>query len=295
MTSWPILGLRLRAVASVVVPPAIKQWRKRLVRAYQRLWAFAPADLARALVELGVRPGNVLIVHSAFDRFLGFRGGPVEVVRTLQEVVGPGGTLMMPTIPFQGTAVDYALSDPVFDVRQTVSRMGLITEVFRRSPGVVRSLHPTHSVAAWGHRANALVAGHERSETPCGRLTPYGRLLDYEGKILLMGVSPSTMTFCYFVAEELESRLPVPVLTPETYALRWKDDDGSVQIANVRLFARGLDHDLSPLVGELKRRGQWRERRVGRLRLVLLEARDVYDAAVALADQELFVRARPLD
>jgi aminoglycoside 3-N-acetyltransferase len=288
-----MVSIAARAKGSL--PSGMKRWLKRFVRGYHETFCpFTPADLKCALLELGVAQGDVLMVHSAFDRFLGFKGGPVEVVRTLQEVVGPGGALMMPTIPFLGTAVEYALGDPVFDARQTVSMMGLITEVFRRSPGVVRSIHPTHSVAAWGSRADAIIAGHERAETPCGRLTPYGRLLEYDGKILLIGVSPSTMTFCYFVAEELAPRLSVPVLTPETYAMRWKDEDGTVRISNVRLFSRDLDHDLSPLVGELKRRGQWRDQRVGRLRLVLLRARDVYEAAAALADNGMFVRQRPV-
>jgi len=100
------------------------------------------------------------------------------------------------------------------------------------------------------------------------------------------------MTFCYFVAEELEPQLPVPVLTREKYPMRWKDGDGTVRISNLRLFSLNLDHDVSPLVAELKRRKQWRERRVGRLRLTLLRAREVYDAAVVLADRGMFVRAR---
>jgi aminoglycoside N3'-acetyltransferase len=291
--AWTIRA-RLTAAASRALPPGMKQRLKRFVRAYHDVFcAFTPADLKSALLKLGVVPGDVLMVHSAFDRFLGFQGGPVDVVRTLQEVVGARGTLVMPTIPFQGTAVEYALGDPIFDVRQTVSKMGLITEVFRRSPGVVRSLHPTHSVAVWGSRADAIIAGHEHAETPCGRLTPYGRLLEYDGKILLVGVPPSTMTFCYFVAEEVEPRLPVPVLTRETYPMRWKDGNGTVRVSRLRLFSLHLDHDLSPLIGELKRRKQWCERRVGRLRLMLLQARDVYDAAVALAAIGMFVRARP--
>ncbi|MBI4419847.1 MAG: AAC(3) family N-acetyltransferase [Gemmatimonadetes bacterium] len=285
---------RLRAAASAVLPTGMKRWLKRLVRAYHhRFCAFAPVDLKLALLELGVVPGDVLMVHSAFDRFLGFQGGPIEAIRALQEVVGAGGTLMMPTIPFRGTAVDYALGDPLFDMRQTVSRMGLITELFRRSPGVLRSIHPTHSVAVWGSRAEAIIAGHQQAETPCGRLTPYGRLLEYDGKILLAGVSAHTMTFCYFVAEELAPRLVFPVFTPETYPMRWKDGNGAVRVSNLRLFSLRLDHDLSPLLGELKRRKQWRERRVGRLRLILLRARHVYDAAVALADRGLFLRERP--
>jgi len=263
------------------------------VRAYhQRFYAFTAADLKHALLQLGVVPGDVLMVHSAFDSFLGFHAGPVDVIRALPDVVGPGGTLMMPTIPFQGTAVEYALGEPVFDARQTVSRMGLITEVFRRAPGVVRSVHPTHSVAVWGSKADAIIAGHELADTPCGRLTPYAKLLDYDGKILLAGVPASTMTFCYFVAEELESRLPVPVLTQERYPMRWKDRDGTVRVSHLRLFSPRLDHDLHPLLSELKRRDQWRERALGRMRLMLVRARDVYDAAAALADRGLFVRER---
>ena len=284
---------RLTAVASRALPPAVKRRLKQLMRAYHRMFfAFTPADLKSALRQLDVVPGDVLMVHSAFDRFLGFQGGPVDVVRALQEVVGVRGTLLMPTIPFQGTAVDYALGNPVFDARQTVSRMGLITEVFRRSPGVVRSSHPTHSVAVWGSRADAIIAGHEHAETPCGRGTPYGRLQEYDGKILLAGVPANTMTFCYFVAEELEPQLELPVLTRETYPMRWRGTDGRMQVTNVRLFSLHLDHDLSLLVRELQRREAWRERRVGRVRLVLLRARDVYDAAVALADRGMFPRSR---
>ena len=170
--------------------------------------------------------------------------------------------------------------------------MGLITEVFRRSPEVVRSIHPTHSVAVWGNRTDAIIAGHEHAETPCGRHTPYGRLLEYDGKILLAGVPANTMTFCYFVLEELEPRLAFPVLTRETYPMRWKDRDGTVRVTNTRLFSLHLDHDLSSLVGELRRREAWRERRVGRVPLVLLRAREVYDAAVALAERGRLVRQR---
>src|SRR5207249_6001479 len=47
-------------------------------------------------------------------------------------------------------------------------------------------------------------------------------------------------------------------------------------------------------VGELKRRNAWRERRVGSLRLTLLRAREVYDAAAALAERGMFVRERPV-
>ena len=149
----------LATVASRVLPAGAKMGLKRLQRAYVRtFWPFTAADLRNALQHLGVVPGDVLMVHSSFDRFLGFRGGPVEVIRALQDVLGPRGTLMMPTLPFTGSAIEYTSRDLVFDVRRTPSRMGFITEVFRRGPEVVRSLHPTHSVAVWGNNVDAIVA-----------------------------------------------------------------------------------------------------------------------------------------
>src|SRR3989449_7833945 len=264
---------------------------KRLQRAYVRtFWAFTAADLCNALQRLGVERGDFLMVHSSFDKFLGFRGGPGEAIRALQDVVGPRGTLMMPTLPFTGSAIEYTSRDLVFDVRRTASRMGFITEVFRRGPEVVRSLHPTHSVAVWGNNVDAIVAGHHVAETPCGRPTPYGRLLEYDGKILFAGVPVSTMTFFHFVEEELEPRMPFPVFAPEGYALRWKDEAGAVGVSRMRLFSLRLagHRDLNPLASELQRRKQWREGGRGRPGLILLRAPDGYDAHFPFGERGVF-------
>jgi aminoglycoside 3-N-acetyltransferase len=84
--------------------------------------------------------------------------------------------LMMPSMPFSGTAIEWARSGTVFDVRRTPSRMGLLSELFRRSPGVVRSVHPTHPVACWGEDAASVAAGHPGSATPCGSGSPFESL-----------------------------------------------------------------------------------------------------------------------
>src|SRR5467141_3960112 len=167
----------LSSIARRALLPHLHAWLRGVRVKYMRaLHPFGPADLKRGLVQVGVLPGDTLMVHSSFDSFAGFRGAPADVIRTLQDAVGPDGTILMPTLPFNGTAVDYAATEPLFDVRRTLSRQGLITEVFRRSPHVVRSLHPTHSVAAWGRKARELIADHELAGTPCGRATPWGRL-----------------------------------------------------------------------------------------------------------------------
>ncbi|MEM7356005.1 MAG: AAC(3) family N-acetyltransferase, partial [Acidobacteriota bacterium] len=52
----------------------------------------------RQLVALGIEPGGVLVVHTAFSKVAPVAGGPVGLIRALREVVGPRGTLVMPSM-----------------------------------------------------------------------------------------------------------------------------------------------------------------------------------------------------
>lgn len=136
------------------------------------------------LRHLGVVHGKVLLVHSSLSS-LGFvPGGARTVISTLLEAVGPSGTLMFPT--HNWFAVNQGARN--YDVRSTRSCVGALSEVFRQLPGAVRSLHPTHSVAAIGPLGETLIRDHEAASTPCGEGTPYARLLQLDGDILFLGV-----------------------------------------------------------------------------------------------------------
>ena len=56
--------------------------------------------------------------------------------------------------------------------------MGFVTEVFRRTPGVVRSIHPTHSVSALGPLARHLTEAHHRAPSVFGTGSPWQRFAD---------------------------------------------------------------------------------------------------------------------
>src|SRR5207245_9459679 len=86
----------------------------------------------------------------------------------------------------------------------------------------------------------------------------------------------------------LEAREPL-ILTsgvrPGACALWFLTGVCAKGVVTMRLFSQrpGGHRDDAPLIAELKRRGWWRERRLGRLRVILLEAHDVYAAASDLA------------
>jgi aminoglycoside 3-N-acetyltransferase len=257
-------------------------------RYIQRFHRFDKEQLKRSLRELGIRKGDVVLAHIAYDRFEGYRGGPLSVIGVLQEILGSEGTLLMPTMPFGGSAVDYVRTQPPLDVLRTPSVMGLVSELFRRRPGVVRSVHATHPVAAWGKHANSMVSEHQLAETPCGKHSPFLKLLDFHGKILFLGVDIRSMTFFHGVEELLEPLMPFSPFTAEWFELRVRDSTGTDRTIKSRLYNSSLQRDPLMLIPALKRRGHWRENKIGTLRATLLEAERVLEVSRDLAEQNTF-------
>ncbi len=256
----------------------------------ETFFSFTPSDFARALECLGIRTGDVLFVHSSFDRFRGFRGRLSDVIRILQNAVGPPGTLIMPTLPFDGSAIDYVRSGKVTDLARTPSRMGILTEVFRRQTGVVRSLHPTHPAAAWGSRRDEMLKDHALAQTPCGFHSPYYRLIDTDAKILMAGVGIAPLTFFHTIEELLEPEMPFSPFTAEWFTAQVRDLQGGLHACRFRLFEPGVSkrRNLNTLVPKLKEVGGWSTARVGRLHLILLQARKAVEASRLLALQGVF-------
>jgi aminoglycoside 3-N-acetyltransferase len=95
-----------------------------------------------------------------------------------------------------------AANPPVFDPVAQSCWTGIIPETLRRRPHAVRSLHPTHSVAAIGAEAERLTRNHALSVTPCDELSPYGELAALDDAfIALVGVTHESNTTFHHVEE----------------------------------------------------------------------------------------------
>jgi len=256
---------------------ALKKLRRDHVR---RFHSFGPEQLAAAIGQVGIQQGDTVLVHVSWDGFEAFQGKVTDLLSTLRITVGPEGTLLMPTMSFSGSAIDYAREHPVVNMAQMPSRMGLPTELFRRQPDVLRSIHPTHPVAVWGAHADEIIADHHLCRTPCGRQSPFGRLLDYDGRILFLGTGIEVMTFFHAVEDILETELPQSPFTEEEFALTTVTADGRKWQTRMRLFDRELSRRrrISAVVPILKRAGAWRSARVGTLPIIALDAVAVLEA-----------------
>lgn len=138
------------------------------------------------LKELEIKKGDRLIVTSSFGN-LNATFSPLELVELLKNIISEEGVIMMPYYP-PGNSYEWARKGNVFDMQNTKSSMGILTNVFSQSNGVVKSIHPTKAVCVWGKDARDIASGHENAKTPFYWDSPYGKLLKLGSKSLGLGI-----------------------------------------------------------------------------------------------------------
>ena len=259
----------------------INEAKKWLVSA---LLGYDGAKLKARLRAAGISAGDTLWVHSNFKPDSGFRGAPLDLANALAESVGDKGNLLMVSLPFRGAAYDYLALGKRFNVKKTVSLMGLVTEMFRRREGTFRSLHPTHPVLAYGKDAEWLVADHERCLYPCGSGSPFEKFHRLKGKLLFFDVPFHSITFFHYVEDLLKERLPFPVYHDRLFSAPAVDANGENHVIQTYAFNRDVRRMAGKLEAEMARQGKIRRGRVGNSRFCLVTAEDVVACFTALVE-----------
>jgi len=184
------------------------------------------ATLAAALDKLGLVSGDSVLVHSGISNLGKVAGGPRAIFDLIQETVGSQGNVLYPVFPFGGLMYDHLRSNSTFDARTAPSKMGALTEYALKIPGGRRSLHPSHSVLAFGNRSNDFVAEHHLCSTPFADKSPFARLVEASGKILLLGVGLNSTTSFHRIEDRLGVDFPVRVYLDEVFNISCIDSDG---------------------------------------------------------------------
>lgn len=186
--------------------------------------------LAADLAALGVDSGDILFIHSSFKSLGPVDGGAETVVAALEQAVGPGGLILMPSFNLvwrnpdnppppeiaanQKLAQRYQLRQgraEVWDHGTTRSGVGWLTEFFRQMRGTHRSDHYSHSVAARGRHAEIFVAEHLKYDglmsiwdyppwgATYGSHSPMYKAYQNGGKLLMLGTTYDTTTYIHLV------------------------------------------------------------------------------------------------
>ncbi len=157
---------------------------------------YTKIDLINDISTIGIKPDDTLLVHSSMKSVGRVEGGAETVLDAFIEYMKPG-LLIFPTHTWSKINEE----NPVYNPMTEPSCVGILSNLFLKRPGVIRSLNPTHSVAALGKDAEDYVSGEERLETPCPRNGCWGKLYDRKAKILFLGCSLKKNTFLHGVEE----------------------------------------------------------------------------------------------
>ena len=171
--------------------------------------------LKNVFLEAGIKKNDIVLVHSSLGRIGYVENGPDDVIDALLEVIGKNGLLVMPG--FSEPKYDKNIKMHVFDLQNTPTYTGIIPETFRKRKGVVRSISPTHSLCALGKKAKELIKNHENCDNPFAMNGPFGKLYEWNAKMLLIGVDHFANSSLHIVEDM--SDFPVKVFTDKFKAL----------------------------------------------------------------------------
>ena len=157
---------------------------------------YTKKDLIKDFKEIGIDPEGTLLVHSSMKAVGEVEGRADTVIDAFMEYM-KDGLLVFPTHSWS----EENNEDDIFNPKTEKSCVGILTNIFRKREGVLRSLHPTHSLAAYGKDAKDFIKGEEKRNTPCPREGAYGKLYDRNAQILFLGCTLKSNTFIHGVEE----------------------------------------------------------------------------------------------
>jgi aminoglycoside 3-N-acetyltransferase len=231
---------------------------RRFKRARRKLVRLNEAKILEALQSLGPFKSDLLLVHSSLSACGSIDGGPATVISALRSWITDRAALALPTHTW--SYPDASGVAPVYDFKSTPSVVGAITNYYWRQPGVVRSLHPSHSLACSGPAAEELCRDHELRETPCGAGTPYLRIAEGNSSVLMFGATMDSYTLFHTAEDSAE----VPYLyMPEQFTLRTRGTDGEVRAIQMWRQDMGVPRRFAETADWLAEQGLLIRRKLG--------------------------------
>jgi aminoglycoside N3'-acetyltransferase len=223
-----------------------------------------PRDaLIGQLLELGVQPGGVLLVQTAFSKVRPVEGGPIGLISALHAALGLNGTLVMPSMSYD--------DDHPFDkTKNHCAEMGVLADTFWRLPGVRRSDN-NHAFAAVGPHAEEILAPHP-IDIPHGLDSPVGRVYELDGQVLLLGVDHGSNTTIH-----LGENMAGVRYRRDKYVIIMKDGKPT------KFEYREIDHccrNFSLVDGWLDERGLQQRGKVGYADSRLVRSQDIVEVVI---------------
>ena len=196
-------------------------------------------QLSENWAKCGVNSGDTLLVHSNIKRTLvnarrkGIQLTPDDILNSFLACLGRSGTLILPLFNFDFPSTKH------FDIRNTPSQMGALTEVARKRSDIVRTGHPIYSFAILGKEKDKFDG--LLNESGYGENSPFGLLRALDGKIASLDLDDqNSMTFYHYVEESMV----VDYRYFKTFSGTYIDSDGYESEREFKLFVRDIERKV---------------------------------------------------
>lgn len=193
-------------------------------------------SLAQSWLDSGLENGDMVLIHSALSGFLkrykerNIIITPDDIIDSFIEAVGENGTLIFPTFNFEFT------KGAAFDIRNTKSETGALTEAARLRKDSIRTGHPLFSFAVIGKNINEFTGLYNFSAF--GKDSPFGILHRHNGKIAVLDLGGEKCSTFYHYVEEMEN---APNRYHKIFRGPYIDYDGKEDVREFNLYARNLE------------------------------------------------------
>jgi aminoglycoside 3-N-acetyltransferase len=154
-------------------------------------------QLKESIRSLKLPTDATVMIHSSLIKFGIVEGGAKGALDVIFDVLGPDATIVMPAFSFNFPEVG------VWENLNTKSKMGALTEAFRKHPGVYRTNHPFHSVCVLGKHQDKFKACDCISSFGTG--SPFEVLIDIDAYNIGLGTEfIGGFTFLHHIEEVLK-------------------------------------------------------------------------------------------
>ena len=237
---------------------------------------YSESDLLSGLKGLGIRRGDTVLVHSSLFSFGAMQKGPETFFTALEKAVGGNGTVVFPSFAYNTTR-DYP--DAPYDAASTPARIGDLPELFWKRPGVLRSCHPSHGLAAKGAHAAWIIADN-LPYSPYDIRGAFGKLYELDAKILMAGCGLAANSTMHVI----EDWTGLPSMMPDSYHYMNNGSKREIRYEKQPFYHRDFyTSRLSSYERLLREKGLLREGFVGLARSFLMKTRDVIDSGIERA------------
>lgn len=240
---------------------------------------YTKQDIIGDIRKLGILSTDTLLVHTSLKKIGTTENGADTIIDAFCEYLD-SGLLVIPG----HTWADINAENPQFDVINSPVCVGVLPEIFRKRSGVYRSLHPTHSLLAYGRNAQQFVEGQEKFDTPCSPDSCYGELEKRDGKVMLLGVDFTRCTLVHCIEEVAN----VPGRLADTWEqLRVRNESGEIINVPSRRHQNANSDHYQKLESVLDHRGVLTKGKVGNSDTIVCKIKDLFRITIELLNRDI--------